>query len=71
MDINKPIMWTSKGNLQLDELTVKPQWQDSPDSTVFIEEWVWNKTGEVVVRHVHVMSKQSVTGEAVAAALPG
>jgi hypothetical protein len=56
IDINEPLIWTSKGNLPLSSLAYKTSWEDTPTYTAFVEEHTLD--GEVVKRSVHVMAKQ-------------
>jgi len=65
----EPLLWTSKGNLPIASLQHRPHWEDSADATVLVDEYFLGE--ESVHRSVHVLSKRGVTGEAIAAQLPG
>lgn len=67
--MTEPLIHTSKGNVPVASLTYRPHWEDHPDATVFVDEYFLGD--ESVKRSVHVLSKRGVTGEAIAASLPG
>ena len=53
LDLSKPVIWTSKGNLQLDALEYRHYREDVPGAIVFIEEYMLG--AESVKRSVHVL----------------
>lgn len=65
----QPLIYTTKGNVPVDSLEHRPRWEDHPEATVFVDEYFLD--GESVKRSVHVLSKRGLTGEAIAASLPG
>lgn len=67
--MDEQLIHTSKGNLPVASLDYRPHWEDHPDSTVFVDEYFLGE--ESVKRSVHVLAKRGITGEAVAAQLPG
>jgi hypothetical protein len=48
----KPLIFTTKGNLELDTLTHKVEWRQSSEQIVFIETYKLN--GEIVKESSHV-----------------
>lgn len=60
----QPLIWTSKGNLPIADLAYSTAWEESPDATVFIEEY--RQGDEVVKRSVHALSKHGMTCEGAA-----
>lgn len=61
---DQPLIYTSKGNLPIADLSYSTEWQDSQDATVFVEEY--RLGDEVVKRSAHALSKHGVTGDGVA-----
>lgn len=57
----KRLIWTVRGNLDLDSLDHKVQWESAPDYVKFIETYTFD--GEVVKQSAHVLSRQSLVSE--------
>ena len=66
MSDERPLIWTTKGNLPVDELTHEAAWDVQQDYIKFSERYR-TADGEVVKESAHVYSRFGVTGEAVAA----
>lgn len=58
-----PLIYTSKGNLPVEDLTYTTKWEDRPDAVIFTEEY--HQGDELVKRSVHALSKHGVTGETI------
>ena len=62
----KPLIWTSKGNLPLEELTYQTAWEVEPLYIKFVERYL-DAQGEVVKESAHVYDKRGLSAQAVAA----
>ena len=58
----EPLIYTTKGNVPVKDLTVKNMWHDDPDSIVFAREWYLD--GELVKREAHVYQRNGIVLEA-------
>jgi hypothetical protein len=65
MNMDVPLVWTSKGNLPVDELQHEVEWEVKTDYIKLIERYML--AGEIVKESAHVYSRMGVTGEAVSA----
>lgn len=54
-----PLIWTSKGNLPIDDLQYSYQWEDTPDFIKFTETYALDD--EVVKQSSHIYSKLSLS----------
>lgn len=54
-----PLIWTSKGNLPIDDLTYSYEWEDKPDYIKFTE--TYKLDDEIVKQSSHIYSKLSLT----------
>jgi hypothetical protein len=63
LDLSKPVIWTSLGNINADELEHFVEWQKNGDSIVFVE--VYKKGGVEVRRnaHAHIINGLSTLTE--------
>jgi hypothetical protein len=68
MNEERPLIWTTKGNLPVDELQHEAEW-DVQEGYIKFSERYRTADGEVVKESAHVYSKFGVTGEAVSASL--
>jgi hypothetical protein len=57
----KPLIWTTKGNLPISSLQYRHQWNDTPNETTLVEEYLLGE--EIVKRNVHVMLKQGILSD--------
>lgn len=56
MEIDEPLIWTSKGNLPLSNLECRRYWQENEDSITLVEEYWLGE--ECVKRGAHVRLKR-------------
>ena len=56
--MTEPLIWTTKGNLPMKDLTCKRYWQDMPDVLMFVEEYWMGE--EMVKRGAHGYLKHGV-----------
>jgi hypothetical protein len=68
MNMDVPLVWTSKGNLPVDELQHEVEWEVKDDYIKLSERYKL-ASGEIVKESAHVYSRMGVTGEAVSASL--
>ncbi len=54
IDLSKPVIWTSKGNLNEDDLDKFVEWEEHEGATVCIVGARLKSTGEIVKRGVYV-----------------
>lgn len=71
MSDSAPLIYTTQGNLPVDELIYSPRWEEPhtkegsvPPWTKFIETYTWK--GEVVRESVHVLHRQGMTASSLA-----
>jgi hypothetical protein len=62
-----PLIYTSRGNLPMDQLDYSTRWEDNPDFTKFVETYRYQ--GEVVRESAHVLTHQGLSFEAYATPL--
>ena len=62
-----PLIYTSKGNIPLDSVEQRVNWQDDEFNTTFTESYFLN--GELVKQSVHVMAKKGTEASMIASAL--
>lgn len=64
MTIETPLIWTSKGNLPVSDLTHGVEWQVTPEQIIFIERYLLD--GQIVKQssHVHILAGVQAIGEA-------
>lgn len=56
IDTTKPLIWTTKGNLPVEDLKLHHFWIDNDNETTYVEEWYLGE--ELVKRNVAVMLKK-------------
>lgn len=54
-----PLIYTSKGNLPVEELEYSTAWEDSEDYIKFVEKYFLD--GEVVKESAHIYAKRGVS----------
>jgi len=52
----KPLIWTTKGNLPISSLQYRHQWTETAAEITLVEEYLLGE--EIVKRNVHVMLKR-------------
>jgi hypothetical protein len=63
LDLSKPIIWTSQGNMNECDLDYRTGWGMQDDSILFAEEYYLKGTTELVKRSVHVFKPQGASLE--------
>ena len=63
LDINQPIVWTTKGNVQANRLTTEPVWTDNDDITQVV--FVYRLEGEVVREDKYIKIKKGMSFDGV------
>lgn len=58
VDITKPLIWTTKGNVPVEDLKMRHFWIDNEQETTYVEEWYMGD--EMVKRSVAVMLKKPI-----------
>lgn len=56
--MDQPLVFTTKGNLPIDDLEYFHRWEDTPEYTKFIEGYKLD--GEVIKQAAHVMLKKGI-----------
>jgi hypothetical protein len=67
MNSEVPLIWTSKGNLPVDELKHEVEWDVQPGYIKFVERY--RLGDEIVKESAHAFSRFGVTGESAVASL--
>lgn len=62
----KPLIWTAKGNLPVEDLTYQTAWDITDAYIKFVERYL-DASGEVVKESAHVYDKKGLSAEAMAA----
>ncbi len=62
----KPLIWTAKGNLPIEELTYQTAWDVQENYIKFVERYL-DASGEVVKESAHVYDKLGLSAKAMAA----
>lgn len=62
MNLNEPLVWTSRGNMNVSELVHEVLWDNKPSYIKLIERYTASD-GVIVREDAHVYSKHGVTGE--------
>ncbi len=57
-DTSEALVWTSKGNLKIDDLEYFHFWEDTEDYTKFVDGYKLD--GEVIKQSAHVMLKKGL-----------
>ncbi len=63
-----PLIWTTRGNLPVSDLTYATRWEDTPDYIKFVETYT-AADGVVVKESAHVYAKRGMFAEPVAQSL--
>ena len=63
LDINQPIVWTTKGNVQANRLKTYPVWTDNDDITQVV--FVYELDGEVVREDKYIKFKRGMAFDGV------
>jgi len=64
--MEKPLIWTTKGNVPIESLTYQTAWDiQVPHYVKFVERYL-NESGEVVKESAHVYDFKGLTAESVA-----
>ena len=66
MQIDEPMIFTTRGNVPVASLTYQTRWEHLPDQYIKFCERYLDQNGDVVKESAHVYSFTGVTGEAVA-----
>ena len=64
---DKPLIWTTKGNVPIEDLTYQTAWDVSDAYIKFVERYL-DASGEVVKESAHVYDKVGISANALAAA---
>lgn len=54
---DEPIIWTTRGNLPVSQLTYNVRWENTPEYVKLVETYSLN--GEVVRESAHALAKES------------
>lgn len=58
-DTDTPLIWTTRGNLPVDQLRLEVRWIDNADYTQMVETYT-APDGEVVRSSTHVLTRKGV-----------
>lgn len=58
MTDERPLIWTSKGNLPIEDLDYEAKWRVEDDAITFAE--IYKLNGEVVKESAHVLTRQQL-----------
>ncbi len=64
---DKPLIWTTKGNVPIEDLTYQTAWDVTDAYIKFVERYL-DASGEVVKESAHVYDKVGISANALAAA---
>lgn len=64
--MEKPLIWTTKGNVPVDSLNYQTGWDICPPHYIKFVERYLDESGEVVKESAHVYDLKGVTAESIA-----
>lgn len=64
--MDKPLIWTTKGNVPIESLTYQTAWDIQPPNYIKFVERYLDESGEVVKESAHVYDLQGLTSESIA-----
>lgn len=65
---DKPLIWTTKGNVPIEDLTYQTAWDVTDAYIKFVERYL-DASGEVVKESAHVYDKVGISAHGTAAAM--
>lgn len=60
LDLSKPIIWTVRGNVNEDELSLSVHWEENEDTATMVETYTFKADGELARQSKHVFARKGL-----------